>query len=136
MLMQFVSANWHLFAMLVVIVFLLAMRGGTGGAKKISPLQLPQMQTKQAAAVVDVRPAAAFQKGHIARAINLPLAEIKDNLARLKKYQQQPIILVCERGISVSKAAQILRRNDFRMLYILEGGLTAWNKENLPLVKN
>lgn len=134
MIFDFIAANWYLFAMLVVIVLLLSFNP-TGGARKISPMQLPQLQQRESAVVVDVCEAAAFKKGHIEQAINLPLEQIKDKIAKLNKHKSKPIIVACQNGSRSAKAAQILRGNEFSRLYILEGGLAAWRKENLPLVK-
>lgn len=134
MIIEFITANWYLFAMLVVIVLLLSFNPG-GGAKKISPLELPKLQNRESAIVVDVCEPAAFKKGHIAQAINLPHDQIKDKIAKLNKHKNKPIILVCQSGNRAARAASILRSNEFNQLYILEGGIAAWKKENLPLVK-
>lgn len=135
MILEFISINWYLFVMLAVIMLLLSMNPGGGGARKISPLQLPQLQNREAAVVVDICEAEAFKKGHIEQAINLPLDQIKDKIAKLSKHKNKPIIVACQNGSRSAKAAAILRNNQFSRLYILEGGLAAWKKENLPLVK-
>ncbi len=137
MILEFVSANWYLFAMLAVIVLLLSLNpGSAGGAKKISPLQLPQLQNRESAVVLDVGEAAVFKKGHIAQAVNLPLEQIKDKITVLNKHKRKPIIVACHNGGRSAKAVSILRNHEFNRLYILEGGLAAWKKENLPLVKS
>ncbi len=138
MIFDFISANWYLFAMLVVIVLLLTLnpsKRGAAGTRKISPLQLPRLQHREAAVVVDVCDAEAFKRGHIEQAINLPLDQIADKIAKLNKHKSKPIIITCDNGGRSAKAASILRTNEFDQLYILEGGLAAWRKENLPLVK-
>ena len=137
MILEFVSANWHLFAMLAVIILLLSFNpGSAGGTRKISPMQLPRLQSSESAVVLDVCDAEAFKQGHIAQAINLPLEQIKDKIAKLNKHKSKPIIVACQNGSRSAKAASILRNNEFSQLYILEGGLVAWKKENLPLVKD
>ena len=136
MIVEFITSHWYLFALLFVIVLLLSMNPtAASGAKKISPLQLPQLQAREQAVVLDVGAADSFNKGHIAQSINLPLEQIKDKITKLNKYKNKPIIVACENGARSAKAAGILRVNQFDKLYILEGGLTAWRKENLPLVK-
>ena len=135
MLLQFAAANWYLFVMLGVIVLLLTL-SGSRGARKVSPMQLPGMQARRSAVVVDVCAEDAYKKGHIEQSINLPLGQFGDKLAKLNKHKSKPIILACHNGTLSPRAASILRRNDFGELYILEGGLAAWKKENLPLVKN
>ena len=137
MILEFVSANWHLFAMLAVIILLLSFNpGAAGGTRKISPMQLPRLQSSESAVVLDVCDAEAFKQGHIAQAINLPLEQIKDKITKLNKHKSKPIIVACQNGSRSAKAASILRNNEFSQLYILEGGLVAWKKENLPLVKD
>ncbi|MGR3983649.1 MAG: rhodanese-like domain-containing protein [Gammaproteobacteria bacterium] len=135
MLLEFTTANWYLFVMLGVIVLLLSL-SGSRGARKVSPLQLPRMQSRESAVVVDVCEADAFKKGHIEQSINLPLGQINEKIAKLNKHKSKPIIVACHNGSLSPRAASILRRNAFSELYILEGGLAAWKKENLPLVKN
>ena len=59
----------------------------------------------------------------------------KDNTKKLNKYRNKPVIVTCQTGATAAKAAGILKSNEFEKLYILDGGLAAWRKENLPLVK-
>ncbi len=134
MILEFISLNWYLFVMLAVIVLLLSINPG-GSTQKVSPLQLPKMQNHESAVVVDVCEAETFKKGHIEQAINLPLDQINDKIAKLNKHKNKPLIVACQNGTRSAKAVSILRRNEFKQLYILEGGLAAWRKENLPLVK-
>ena len=134
MILEFVSQNWYLFLMLSVIVLLLSINPGSG-MQKISPMQLPTLQNRESAVVVDVCEAEAFKKGHIEQAINLPLEQINDKISKLSKHKNKPIIIACQNGTRSAKAVSILRGKEFTQLYILEGGLDAWKKENLPLVK-
>lgn len=137
MIGQFITTYWYLFAMLAVIVLLLSLDPATrgAGAKKISPLQLPRLQSRESAVVVDISDPAAFKKGHIQQAVNLPLDQIADKIAKLNKHKSKPIIVACANGSRSGKGVSILRSKDFKQLYILDGGLAAWKKENLPLVK-
>ena len=135
MILEFVSQNWYLFVMLAVIVLLLSLNPG-GNAQKVSPLQLPKLQNRESAVVVDVCEAEAFKKGHIEQAINLPFDQINDKISKLNKHKNKPIIIACQNGTRSAKAVSILRGKEFKQLYILEGGLAAWKKENLPLVKD
>ncbi|MDD9856726.1 MAG: rhodanese-like domain-containing protein [Gammaproteobacteria bacterium] len=134
MFFDFMLAYWYLFAMLAAVILLLAFNPGAG-TRKVSPLQLPQLQTRESAVVVDVCEPEAFKQGHIEQAINLPLGQIKDKIAKLNKHKSKPIIVACQNGSRSARAVSILRRNEFNQVYILEGGLAAWKKENLPLVK-
>ena len=134
---QFITLNWHLFAALVVISTLIVVDTlrRSGGSNQVSAVQLPQLINHEGEIVVDVSESAEFNKGHIPAAINIPMGEFKDNLKRLNKYRdkKKPIVLTCQSGTRAGRAAAILRKNEFSDVYTLTGGVTAWEKENLPI---
>ena len=134
----FIQQNWHLFAALVVIVALLALdpvRRRSGGIQSVSAVQLPQLMNHEGAIVLDVGEPAEFNKGHIPKAINMPVSQLKNDLGRLEKYRTKdtPIVLSSRANQHANRAAAILRKNNFSNLYTLSGGLVSWEKENLPL---
>ena len=136
--LDFIANNWHLFAALIVISLLIGidtMRRGGAGANQVSAVQLPQLINQENAVVVDVCPAEEFRKGHIPAAINIPVDQIKEQLGQLEKFRKKdrPIVLSCRSGQRASRAATVLRKNEFERVYTLSGGLAAWEKENLPL---
>ena len=95
--LEFVVSNWHLFAALVVISLLIGfdtLRRGGGGANQVSAVQLPQLINKENAVVVDVCEPDEFKKGHIPKAINIPVSQIKDQLGQLEKFRtkNRPIV--------------------------------------------
>ncbi|MBM4195734.1 MAG: rhodanese-like domain-containing protein [Gammaproteobacteria bacterium] len=87
----------------------------------------------QGAAVVDVRDAANFAAGHIVDALNLSPADLRSRAeAQLKK--KKPVLVVCDSGGESAKLAGVLRQAGFDGAWALAGGLTAWQRENLPVV--
>ena len=136
--LEFIAQNWYLFAALVVISLLIGLdsiRRGGGGANQVSALQLPQLISQENAVVVDVCEAEEFNRGHILNAINIPLKQLQDQLGQLEKFRtkDKPIVLSCRSGQRANRAAAILRKNEFKKVFTLSGGLTAWEKENLPV---
>ena len=136
--LEFIAQNWYLFAALVVISLLIgfdSIRRGGGGANQVSALQLPQLISQENAVVVDVCEAEEFNRGHILNAINIPLKQLQDQLGQLEKFRtkDKPIVLSCRSGQRANRAAAILRKNEFKKVFTLSGGLTAWEKENLPV---
>ena len=136
--LDFIANNWHLFAALIVISPLIGidtMRRGGAGANQVSAVQLPQLINQENAVVVDVCQPEEFGKGHIPAAINIPVDQIKEQLGQLEKFRKKdrPIVLSCRSGQRASRAAAVLRKNEFERVYTLSGGLAAWEKENLPL---
>jgi len=135
---DFIANNWHLFAALVVISLLIGfdtVRRGGGGGSQVSAVQLPQFINHENAVVVDVCEAEEFSRGHIPNAINIPLKELKNQLGQLEKFKakERPIVLSCQSGQRAGRAATLLRKNEFKRVYVLGGGVAAWEKENLPL---
>ena len=84
--------------------------------------------------VLDVRDRDSFARGHIVNASNIPLADLPDKLGSINKFRRKPLVTCCDNGISSARAAATLRREGFEQVFTLQGGLTAWSRDNLPLV--
>ena len=83
------------------------------------------------AIVLDVRRVEELSSGVIEGAINIvydPAFETK--LAGLPK---KPIFIYCASGIRSGKAAKILREKGYDPVYELEGGLSTWIEQGMPL---
>jgi phage shock protein E len=88
--------NWTLVAaFLVVALIFLRLRGGSG--KVVSPQALAAL-LPQNPRIIDVRTAAEFQSGHLANAVNIPLAELGRNIGRQAPGKALPILLHCASG--------------------------------------
>lgn len=85
--------------------------------------------------MLDIRTADEYRKGHITGARNIPLANLKDQLASLDNAKDKPIIVVCFAGMSARGAAATLRKAGFSAVSVLGGGMNAWTAANLPVVK-
>lgn len=133
----FITRNWYLFAALVVIVALLLVepvRRRTSGVRELGPLEVPRLVSHDSAVVVDVSDNNDYRKGHIQGAINAPFAQLDDNLRKLEKHREKPVVVVCQNGMQSRRAASRLRGHGFSNVHVLAGGIAAWRKENLPLV--
>lgn len=83
--------------------------------------------------VLDVRTPAEFAAGHIPGAVNVDFRS-PDFQARAGKLDKGKSYLVyCRTGHRSGLALPILQRLDFTSLYHLEGGITAWQREGLPV---
>ena len=89
-----------------------------------------QMMNQQNATVIDVRPLATYQNGHIPQSRNIPLSEFDKKTANLPK--DKPIILACDRGQIAVGAASKLRQAGFTNVSVLDGGIAAWVTAGLP----
>ena len=86
------------------------------------------------AVVIDIRTPEAFQKGHIVGALSMSGHEIRNHLKKLEKFKEKPIIIVCDNGIESQKLAAILFKLDYNA-FSLPGGMPAWIKAEMPLIK-
>lgn len=103
-------------------------RGRAGGS--VSTAQAVQLINHEDALVVDVRPLATFQNGHIPHSRNIPVAEIADKAANLPK--DKPILVACDRGQLAVGAAAKLRKAGLARVMVIEGGLNAWVQAGMP----
>ena len=53
----------------------------------------------------------------------------------LAQARQSPVVLVCRTGNASSNAAKVLKKAGFEQVFVLDGGLPAWQAADLPLVK-
>ena len=133
---QFVISNWYLFAALAVVLALLVydlLKFRIFGIQTAPPSRVIQLMNHDSAVIVDVGEASEFKAGHIPGALNVPVGSLKDSLDKLGKYKEKPLVLCCRSGNRSAKGAMVLSRSGFTNVYNLTGGMTAWQKENLPL---
>jgi rhodanese-related sulfurtransferase len=86
-------------------------------------------------ALVDVRPIADFNNGHIVGAINIPTTALKNQIKQVAKYKGRPIIVVCRSGAQSSAACKVLQDGGIEPVYNLRGGMLAWQSDGLPVSK-
>ncbi len=109
--------------------------GRLSGVRRIGPAQLTAMINRDNALVVDLRPAADFDKGHIASAKNVQMSQFDPENKQLAPAKTLPVVLVCKAGESADVAAKRLRKAGFSNVSVLQGGVQAWQAADLPLVK-
>jgi thioredoxin 1 len=91
--------------------------------------KLKEMPT---AAILDVRTPDEFSKGHLANALNYDWNgnEFDKQIATLDK--SQPVLVYCLSGGRSSSAATKMRKEGFKTVYELDGGIMKWRGANLP----
>ena len=86
----------------------------------------------RSAVLVDVRQPAEWTAGHIDGALHIPLSQLTRRLDQLPRGKT--IIAVCRTGHRSGIAARTLARAGHDVLN-LKGGINAWARTGLPLVK-
>jgi rhodanese-related sulfurtransferase len=86
------------------------------------------------AAVIDLRSAEAFARGHIVGAKNIPFDELQANVEKVENMKSRSVIAVCDAGITSTKAVNILRKTGIESVYGLKGGMNGWSQSGMPVV--
>lgn len=128
------SAVWVVLFVMLISSFI---KSTFSSIRQVSPTELTMQVNRNNAVVVDIRAEADFNKGHITGARHVALSDIeKQQLSGLEKHKAEPIIVVCQAGMSAQKAAASLVKQGFSSVSVLQGGMGNWTGASLPVVKS
>jgi len=103
-----------------------------GGPQTVSAQQLQAlMQEATGLWLVDVRNPAAFEAGHIEGAVNIP-----DDALATKRLPKGKSVVLVDDSLGLRRARQAAERlaaTDMENLFILDGGMVAWEIAGYPL---
>lgn len=105
------------------------------GYKAIAPSDLTALVNRENALVVDLRPIADFEKGHVPGAKNVQMSQFDPENRALAAAKSLPVVLVCKTGQAAGGAAGRLRKAGFEKVFVLDGGIGAWQQAGLPMAK-
>lgn len=134
--LEFIGNHLLLVIALMVSFFVLVfseLQRQARGIRSVDPQEAVKLINADAT-VVDLRNADAFGRGHIVNAKNIPSDELDDELDKIKRLGDKPVVAVCDAGITSSKLVGRLRKAGIENVYGLKGGINAWNEASLPLV--
>ncbi len=121
-------------ALVALAVLAYELRLRLEGSIAVSPAETVRLMN-QGALVIDLRAKEAHDAGRIGEARHIPAADIEAQAESLKKWHDRPVILYCDSGVQSAAAARKLVKLGFAKAASLEGGVAAWTRDNLPLVK-
>ena len=119
-------------AIVAVLVLVYEMRMRSDSQNSISPQELIRLMN-QGALLLDLRPAAQYQAGHVAGARQMNSDQILNASDTLKKHKEKAVVVYDDSGSLGAAAARQLARQGFTRVFALRGGLAAWRADNLPL---
>lgn len=105
------------------------------GYKAVAPAALTALVNRENALVVDLRPIADFEKGHVPGAKNVQMSQFDPENKALAAAKALPVVLVCKTGQTAGDAAKRLRKAGFEKVFVLDGGIGAWQQAGLPMAK-
>ena len=121
---------------LLIAVIVTTLKTRFSKVNEITRGEAIRLINKEDAVIVDLRSRDDYRKGHIANALNLTSAEVKNgSLGELDKAKTKPIIVVCATGTTSREPAENLNKAGFERVYVLKEGISGWSGENLPLVR-
>ncbi|MBO8186440.1 rhodanese-like domain-containing protein [Streptomyces sp. DW4-2] len=94
----------------------------------MEPNQLQQQQDR--VQLVDVREPSEWYAGRIPGARWIPMGELSGRLDELER--ERPVVTVCRSGHRSGQMADYLTERGYRAEN-LDGGVTAWTEQGLPL---
>lgn len=132
--LDFAAEQWLLVSILIVMVAAFFILESRKGGAVVSHHQATRLINDGSAVLLDIRDSSDFKSGHIAGALHMPYASIKDRVSELDKHKTKQIILVDKMGQHAGAAGKILRDSGFDVVR-LNGGMAEWKHQNLPMVK-
>lgn len=76
--------------------------------------------------ILDVRTQDEYDEGHIKNAILIPYNTIEENIDKIDKYKDKPILVYCRTGRRSAIAVKTLIDNGFTKIYHMSEGISAW----------
>lgn len=89
----------------------------------------------EAGVIVDVRTIEEYNRGHLAKSINIPVDELSLKVASILPLKTTRIFCYCHTDNRSWEAAKMLRGMGYQLAYAVEGGIAEWVKKNYPVVK-
>ena len=85
--------------------------------------------------VLDIRTPAEYNEGHIPGATNIDYkaSDFEKHIAKLDKSKSY--IVHCAGGGRSTRSLPILKKQNFKATYHLDGGFTGWAENGLPVEK-
>jgi rhodanese-related sulfurtransferase len=122
-----------LFVGLLLALIVVEFQSRARGAFNLSSFDFTRQLNSGNAVLIDLRPGAEFDRGHIRGARHLTPSQVDPAARDLVKYKDGVVLLYCQSGITSVDVAGRLLKAGFAQVYSLKGGITAWVQDQLPL---
>ena len=137
-MLEFVSNHMLMSAAFVVVLSLIIkmeLERFTSNITQVNPFEAIRQLNDQDAVILDVRETKEFNDGHLKDAMHIPLSEFKSRISELDKYKNKPVIAYCRSGSRSFSACKTLKKAGFETVSNLQGGIMAWESQNMPVSK-
>lgn len=132
--LTFISQQWLLVSLLLLFIYAFVWRESKKGGTSVSSHQLTRMVNAEEAVLVDIRETKEFNTGHISGSINIPYAKLQSRINELSTHKDKTIILIDKYGQQTGAAGRELSKLGYQPAR-LQGGITDWQANNLPVIR-
>lgn len=94
------------------------------GVEQITSMELHGRLQDESIQFIDVRPPAQYERFHVFGFKNIPMRELRKQVATLDK--DRPVVTICQTGAHGNRACKRLKRYGFKHLANVRGGLSTW----------
>ncbi|SDH86652.1 Rhodanese-related sulfurtransferase [Alteribacillus persepolensis] len=94
------------------------------GITNINPAEAKKQLKGNNTQGIDVRTPAEYQSHHSKLFQNIPLSNLSSKSKELDPEKE--IIVICQSGMRSMKAAKMLKKQGFKHIYNVKGGMSAW----------
>lgn len=124
-----------MFLMLLVVIVSQEFSQLFRGYKEITPGALTQLINRESPLVIDLSSLQDFEKSHIPGAKHVLLSQFDPENKELAKVKDMPVAVYCKTGTTSAQAAARLKKAGFSKVFWLGGGLAAWQRADLPVIR-
>ena len=97
----------------------------TKGITQISTADLKKEVHDQSKQFIDVRTPIEYKINHIRAFKNMPLHTLSTQ-AEQKLEKDREVVVICQSGMRSMKASKILKKQGFKKITNVKGGMSAW----------
>ncbi|WP_404900486.1 rhodanese-like domain-containing protein [Priestia filamentosa] len=115
----------NILLILFIVWFLVQRFLPSKGINQITTLDLKSKLKRKRKQFIDVRTPHEFGTRHIKGFQNMPLSELPNKSQQLSKDQE--VLVICQSGMRSMKASKILKKQGFKHVTNIKGGMNAWH---------
>ena len=138
-LLQFIQNHWALssaFGVVLILIIFEEFKKNLGGLPKISTRETTMFLNHKHGIVIDSRDIDTFAQGHIIGSLNILPKDIEHHDKKITAHKNNPIIIISNNDTNAATVGNKLKQQGCTKIYILDGGIEAWQSAQLPLTKN
>lgn len=118
------------------VIFSMLLSLGVSLAAEVVTIEKGEKLIADKVQLLDVRTEEEWNEGHLEGAVRADVTE-KDFETAVKKVTDptKPVLVYCRSGGRSARAAKRLEALGYKVVYDLDGGITAWKKAKKEVVK-